>query len=232
TLTFSIYYAFSENFLLPFSHDEVVHGKASLLSKMPGDLWRQFAGLRTMLAYQYGHPGKKLLFMGCELGQWNEWNFSESLDWHLLHWSDHKGIQKLIDDLNSLYKAEPALHRVDFHWTGFEWLSLNDSENSIIAFTRKQESGLHDIVCVCNFTPIPRHNYRIGVLKPGVYREILNTDSTYYGGSNLGNQGELQAVPASWGGKPYHIEMTIPPLGAVFFRHREASDEPAPQVED
>ena len=218
-LTFSIYYAFSENFLLPFSHDEVVHGKASLLAKMPGDMWQQAAGLRTMLAYQFAHPGKKLLFMGCEFGQRNEWNADASLDWDLLKWPDHQGLQKLVDDLNRLYRHEPALHRVDFHWSGFEWLALNDSDNSIIAFARRQESEENDIVCVFNFTPMPRHNYRIGVSRAGVYREILNTDSSHYGGSNLGNQGQLHSVAASWGGKPYHLEMTIPPLGVVLFKH-------------
>ena len=220
-LTFSIYYAFSENFMLPLSHDEVVHGKKSLLSKMPGDTWRQFAGVRTLFAYQYAHPGKKLLFMGAEIGQWIEWNAESSLDWHLLQWPDHQGVQKLVDDLNRLYKSEPALHRVDFHWSGFEWLALNDSENSVIAFARRQESGVHDVVCACNFTPLPRHNYRIGVSKPGVYREILNTDSAHYGGSNLGNQGLVSTVAATWGGKPYHIELTLPPMSAIYLRHEE-----------
>ena len=223
-LTFSIYYAFSENFLLPFSHDEVVHGKKSLLSKMPGDAWRQFAGLRAMLGYQFAHPGKKLLFMGCEFGQWIEWNADTGLDWHLLQWSDHQGVQKLVDDLNRLYKTEPALHRVDFHWSGFEWLVLNDSDNSIISFARKQESGEGDIVCLCNFTPLPRHNYRVGVSRPGVYKEVLNTDSAYYGGSNMGNQGGVKTLAATWGGKPYHMDLTIPPLSIVFLKHEPASD--------
>ncbi len=218
-LTFSIYYAFSENFMLPLSHDEVVHGKASLLSKMPGDMWRQFAGLRSLLAFQFAHPGKKLLFMGGEIGQWNEWNAECSLDWHLLQWSDHKGLQKLVDDLNRVYRDEPSLHRVDFHWSGFEWLALNDSDNSVVAFARRQESGQGDVICACNFTPIPRHNYRVGVSKPGTYREILNTDSAHYGGSNLGNQGEVNTVNATWGGKPYHVELTIPPMGVVYLRH-------------
>ena len=189
---------------------------------MPGDMWRQFAGVRSLLAYQFAHPGKKLLFMGCEFGQWNEWNAEQSLDWHLLQWSDHEGLQKLVDDLNRVYRAEPALHRVDFHWSGFEWLALNDSDNSILAFARKQESGIADVICACNFTPIPRHNYRVGVSKPGSYREILNTDSAHYGGSNLGNQGEVKTVNATWGGKPYHVELTIPPLGAVYLRHEES----------
>jgi 1,4-alpha-glucan branching enzyme len=219
TLTFSIYYAFSENFLLPFSHDEVVHGKASLLAKMPGDMWQQCAGLRTMLAYQYAHPGKKLLFMGSEFGQRSEWNAETSLDWDLLKWQDHQGIQKLVTDLNRLYCDEPALHRVDFHWSGFEWLALNDSENSIIAFTRRQESEERDIICVCNFTPVPRYHYRIGVSRAGSYREVLNTDSSFYGGSNMGNHGLLHSVNASWGGKPYHLEMTIPPLSVLYLRH-------------
>lgn len=218
-LTFSIYYAFSENFLLPFSHDEVVHGKASLLAKMPGDLWQQCAGLRTMLAYQFAHPGKKLLFMGCEFGQRDEWNAESSLDWHLLQWSDHQGLLKLVDDLNRIYRQEPALHRVDFHWSGFEWLALNDSDNSIIAFARRQESEENDIVCVCNFTPIPRHHYRIGVSRAGNYREVLNTDSSHYGGTNMGNHGLLNSVNATWGGKPYHLEMTIPPLSVIMFKH-------------
>jgi len=201
----------------------VVHGKKSLLSKMPGDAWRQFAGLRTMLGYQFAHPGKKLLFMGCEFGQWIEWNADTGLDWHLLQWSDHQGVQKLVDDLNRLYRGEPALHRVDFHWSGFEWLVLNDSDNSIIAFARKQESGEGDIVCVCNFTPLPRHNYRVGVSRPGVYKEVLNTDSAYYGGSNMGNHGEVKTLAATWGGKPYHMDLTIPPLSIVFLKHQAES---------
>jgi 1,4-alpha-glucan branching enzyme len=157
--------------------------------------------------------------MGSEFGQRSEWNAETSLDWDLLKWPDHQGIQKLVTDLNRLYFDEPALHRVDFHWSGFEWLALNDSENSIIAFTRRQESEERDIICVCNFTPVPRYHYRIGVSRAGSYREVLNTDSSYYGGSNMGNHGLLHSVNASWGGKPYHLEMTIPPLCVLYLRH-------------
>ena len=170
--------------MLPLSHDEVVHGKGSLLDKMPGDLWQKFANLRLLYGYMYGHPGKKLLFMGDEIAQWREWNHDESLDWHLLQWRDHQGVQQLVADLNALYQTEPALHQVDFEWQGFEWLELHDWENSVLAFLRRAQDPDDSIVVVCNFTPVVRHGYRIGVPTGGYYREILNTDADIYGGSN------------------------------------------------
>ena len=161
-------YAFTENFVLPLSHDEVVHGKGSLLDKMPGDLWQKFANLRLLYGYMYGHPGKKLLFMGGEIAQWREWNHDESLDWHLLQWRDHQGIQQLVRDLNALYRSEPALHQVDFDWQGFEWLELHDWENSVLAFLRRGKDPDDAIVVVCNFTPVVREDYRIGVPAGGL----------------------------------------------------------------
>ncbi|MFO0960661.1 MAG: 1,4-alpha-glucan branching protein GlgB, partial [Isosphaeraceae bacterium] len=217
-LTFSLIYAFTENFMLPLSHDEVVHGKGSLLDKMPGDTWQKFANLRTLYAYMWAHPGKKLLFMGCEIGQWREWNHDESLDWHLLQWDSHRGVQRLVSDLNRLYRTEPALHEVDFDWHGFEWLELHDWENSVLAFLRRGKKPEDLVVVVCNFTPVPREGYRIGVPVGGFYREILNTDAGCYGGSNMGNQGGTWAYDESYGGRPFHLSIRIPPLGVVYFK--------------
>ena len=217
-LTFSMIYAFNENFKLPLSHDEVVHGKGSLLDKMPGDIWQKFANLRLLYAYMFGHPGKKLHFMGNEIAQWREWSHEISLDWHLLQWRDHQGIRQLICDVNRLYKAEPSLHEVDFDWRGFEWLVLNDSDNSVLAFLRRAKDPDDCLVVVCNFTPVPRHGYRVGVPKPGYYAEILNTDSHLYGGSNTGNNGGVWAHPGEHSGRPYHVDLTIPPLGVVYLK--------------
>jgi 1,4-alpha-glucan branching enzyme len=217
-LTFSLIYAFTENFMLPLSHDEVVHGKKSLLDKMPGDLWQKFANLRLLYGYFFGHPGKKLLFMGAEIAQWREWNHDTSLDWHLLQWRDHQGVHQLVSDLNLLYRAEPALHELDFEWQGFEWLELHDWENSVLAFLRRGKDSADSVVVVCNFTPVPRHDYRIGVPVGGYYREILNTDSAIYGGSNVGNSGGVWAHPEPHAGRPFHLTLELPPLGVLFFK--------------
>jgi 1,4-alpha-glucan branching enzyme len=218
SLTFSMIYAFSENFVLPLSHDEVVHGKGSLLDKMPGDLWQKMANLRLLYAYMYGHPGKKLLFMGSELAQWREWNHDESLDWHLLQWRDHQGVLQLVRDLNALYRGQPALHQVDFDWQGYQWLELHDWENSVLAFLRRARDPHDAIVVACNFTPVVRENYRIGVPSGGYYREILNTDSDTYGGSNAGNQGGAWGIPEAYAGHPFHLALRLPPLGAIFLK--------------
>src|SRR5260221_4163664 len=210
-LTFSMIYAFNENFMLPLSHDEVVHGKGSLLDKMPGDLWQKFANLRLLYAYMYGHPGKKLHFMGNEIAQWREWNHDLSLDWHLLQWTDHQGIRQLVCDLNHLYRTEPSLHQVDFDWRGFEWLVLNDSDNSVLAFLRRAANNDDCMVIAANFTPVPRHGYRVGVPSPGFYAEVLNTDSHIYGGSNVGNQGGVWAHQGPLAGRPFYLDLAWPP---------------------
>src|SRR5271155_2692062 len=192
-LTFSLIYAFTENFLLPFSHDEVVHGKNSLLHKMPGDLWQQFANLRLLYSYQYAHPGKKLLFMGQEFAQRHEWSEARSLDWHLLQHDSHRGVQHLVADLNHFYGAEKALREVEFDWPGFEWIDANDGDNSVLSFIRRGRTPGDFIVAVFNATPVVRHGYRIGVPEPGIYREVFNSDAERYGGSNVGNGGDIKA---------------------------------------
>ena len=194
-LTFSMIYAFTENFILPMSHDEVVHGKKSLLEKMPGDFWQKFANLRLLYGYMFGHPGKKLLFMGNEIAPWVEWNHDASLDWHLLRWDSHRGMQRLVSDLNALYRTQTALHQIDFDWQGFEWLDLHDWENSVLAFLRRGKAPGESVVVVCNFTPVAREHYRIGVPEGGFYRELLNTDAGCYGGSNFGNDGGAWSDP-------------------------------------
>ena len=213
SLTFSMIYAFNENFLLPLSHDEVVHGKGSLLDKMPGDLWQKFANLRLLYGYMYGHPGKKLLYMGSEFAQWREWSHDQSLDWHLLQWRDHQGIYKLVSDLNAIYRSNPAFYEVDFEWQGFEWLELHDWENSVLAFLRRARDPNDSVVVVCNFTPVVREDYRIGVPSGGFYREILNTDADIYGGSNAGNEGGVWARREPHGGRPYHLVAPRPAPG-------------------
>jgi len=217
-LTFSLLYAFTENFILPFSHDEVVHGKRSMLDKMPGDLWQKFANLRLLYAYMWAHPGKKLLFMGSEFGQWNEWNCHESLDWHLTQWESHWKLQHLCRDLNRLYKTIGALHQIDFSWDGFQWIDLHDSDQSTISFLRKGRKPGDVVACVFNCTPVPRQGYRLGVPGPGLYREIFNSDSEAYGGSNLGNAGAVEAEPWAWQGQPYSVLITLPPLGGLYLR--------------
>jgi 1,4-alpha-glucan branching enzyme len=214
-LTFGLLYAFTENFVLALSHDEVVHGKRALLDKMPGDLWQQFANLRLLYAFMYGHPGKKMLFMGGEFGQWLEWNHDTSLDWHLCDFEPHRGLQRLIRDLNGLYRTEPALYEADFDWNGFQWIDFSDTENSVIAFLRKAASSPDVMVCVCNFTPVPRHGYRLGVPTSGWYRELLNTNAFYYGGSNVGNSGGAQSIESPCHGFPHSLTLTLPPLGML-----------------
>jgi 1,4-alpha-glucan branching enzyme len=214
-LTFGLLYAFSENFILPLSHDEVVHGKRSLIGRMPGDRWQRFANLRAYFGFMFGHPGKKLLFMGGEFGQEREWNHDRSLDWHLLNDPAHAGVQSLIRDLNRLYRGRPALHVRDCEPEGFEWLVASDAENSVLAFLRHGRPGDPPVLVVCNFTPMPRMGYRIGVPAPGVWKEILNTDSRHYGGSNLGNRGGAAAERLAWHGKPYSLDLTLPPLGTL-----------------
>jgi 1,4-alpha-glucan branching enzyme len=218
SLTFSLIYAFHENFMLPLSHDEVVHGKRSLLDKMPGDLWQKFANLRALYGYMFAHPGKKILFMGCEIAQWREWTHDESLDWHLLEWPSHQGVLRLLRDLNALYRSDKAFYEVDFDWQGFEWLELHDWENSAMAFLRRGRQPEDAVVVVCNFTPVVREGYRVGVPVGGYYREILNTDSEVYGGSNVGNQGGVWAQPEPHAGRPYHVSLRLPPLGVLFLK--------------
>jgi 1,4-alpha-glucan branching enzyme len=217
-LTFALLYAFTERFLLPLSHDEVVHGKRSLLSKMPGDVWQQFANLRLLYGLMYGFPGKKLLFMGGEFGQWLEWNHDRSLDWHLLSYETHARLQQWVRDLNMLYRSEPALHEIDFHYSGFEWIDFHDTEGSVISFLRKGKNPYDVIVVVCNFTPVPRWNYRIGAPAGGAYREILNSDSVYYGGSNLGNGGAIMAEAIPHHNQRHSLSLTLPPLAVVVLK--------------
>jgi 1,4-alpha-glucan branching enzyme len=218
TLTFSLLYAFTENFILPFSHDEVVHGKGSMLSKMPGDYWQRFANLRSLYAFMYAHPGKKLLFMGCEFGQWNEWNSYSQLDWNLLDFDNHRNLQQFIKDVNVVYRSEPALHEVDFSWEGFEWVDLHDVDHSIVSFLRRGQNPNDYILVVVNFTPVPRFGYRVGVPGGGYHRELLNSDAGYYGGSNIGNQGGLVAEDQAWQKHPHSLLLTLPPLGVVMFK--------------
>ncbi|HXX56725.1 MAG TPA: 1,4-alpha-glucan branching protein GlgB [Thermodesulfovibrionales bacterium] len=217
-LTFSLLYAFSENFVLPLSHDEVVHGKRSLLDKMPGDMWQKFANLRLLLGFMFGHPGKKLLFMGGDFGQWDEWNFDRSLDWHLLDTEPHQGLQRFVKDLNRLYLSEPSFHEVDFESTGFEWIDFHDVEGSAISFLRRAKNQSDHTVFTCNLTPVPRYKYRIGVPQEGFYQEILNSDSDFYWGSNMGNAGGILAEPIPFQLRPYSLNITLPPLAVTVFK--------------
>jgi 1,4-alpha-glucan branching enzyme len=215
-LTFSLLYAFTENFILPFSHDEVVHGKGSMLQKMPGDEWQRFANLRLLYCYMFTHPGKKLLFMGCEFGQGQEWNHATTLDWYVLDYPLHQGIQRLVGDLNRFYCNTPALHRFDFEHQGFEWVDCHDAAQSVLIYLRR--AGDEFVITALNFTPVPRPNYRIGVPVAGQYLEVLNTDSEYYGGSNMGNGNGIHSEPTPWMGRPHSIELTLPPLAGVVLR--------------
>jgi 1,4-alpha-glucan branching enzyme len=215
-LTFSLVYAWNENFILPLSHDEVVHGKGSLLAKMPGDPWQQRANLRALYAYMWAHPGKKLLFMGGELAQPGEWNESRSLDWHLLESPEHAGVQDLVRTLNRIYRDEPALWEVDFSHEGFQWLEPNDAGANVLAFARWSKNRARVVVCAANLSPLPRPGYRLGMPHPGAWREALNTDSTHYGGSNVGNLGAIAAEEKPWHDQPYSAELTLPPLGVVW----------------
>ncbi len=218
-LTFSPWYAFYENFILPLSHDEVVHGKKSLLSKMPGDEWQKFANLRALYGYMWGHPGKKLLFMGGEIGQWCEWDHDSSLDWHLLEYDMHKGLQKWVKDLNKFYKNEPCLYEIDFSQMGFEWIDFQDAESSIICFLRKCHSENTYLLIICNFTPVLRSDYKIGVPSPGLWKECLNSDAEIYGGSGNGNCGGILSSSKPAHGKDQSISITLPPLSVVFFKN-------------
>lgn len=220
-LTFSIMYAFFENFILPFSHDEVVHGKGSLLGKMPGDEWQRYANLRLLFGYMYGHPGKKLLFMGDEFAQVKEWHHEESLEWHVLQYPFHKGMQRWVRDLNHLYRNEPALYEQDFHIDGFEWIDFHDWESSIVSFVRKGKLTDDIILVVCNFTPIPRNNYSIGVPRGSFWKELLNSDATIYEGSGQGNSGGVEAAPVPKHGRAYSLSITLPPLGVLIFKHED-----------
>jgi 1,4-alpha-glucan branching enzyme len=218
-LTFGLLYAFSENFLLPLSHDEVVHGKGSLVNRMPGDDWQRFANLRLLYAFMWAYPGKKLLFMGGEFGQTTEWNHDESLPWHLLDQGPyHGGVQRLVADLNRLYRETPALYEIDFEPAGFEWIDCHDAEQSALSFVRHGRDPRNLMVCVCNFTPVPRRGYRVGVPAAGFYTEVLNTDGTAYGGSNLGNGGGIPSEPSPWHGQPHSVVITLPPLAALWLR--------------
>jgi 1,4-alpha-glucan branching enzyme len=217
-LTFALLYAFSERFLLPLSHDEVVHGKRSLLDKMPGDLWQKFANLRALYGLMFAFPGKKLLFMGGEFGQWVEWNHDGSLDWHLTQYDTHAGLEHLVDALHYLYRKEPALYQVDFEYRGFEWIDFQDNAGSVIAFERKGRDAHERIVVVCNFTPVPRDGYRMGVSEPGEYVELLNTDSQFYGGGNVGNSGRVTADNIPFHHRPYSLNLTLPPLAVVYLK--------------
>jgi 1,4-alpha-glucan branching enzyme len=215
-LTFSLVYAFSENFILPLSHDEVVHGKGSLVEKMPGDRWQKLANLRALYGYMWAHPGKNLVFMGGELAQWREWNAEASLDWHLLEDRDHQGVQSLVRDLNAVYRDTPALWEDDFEATGFRWLEPNDAAANVLAFMRIGTDEKHPLVCVCNFSPVPRYGYRLGLPGAGSWREVVNTDAGHYGGSDVGNLGEVKADATPWHDQPFSAEVTLPPLAAVW----------------
>jgi 1,4-alpha-glucan branching enzyme len=221
-LTFALSYAFTENFILPLSHDEVVHGKGSLLGKMPGDRWQQFANLRAYFGFMWGHPGKKLLFMGGEIAQMREWDHDRSLDWHLLEDPYHQGVQMLIRDLNQVYRTVPALHERDTDATGFQWLVADDDENSVIAWARWGGDGTRVAIVISNFTPAPREAYRIGVPLAGFYREVINTDAAAYGGGNIGNLGGVTAAPGESHGQPYSLTLTVPPLATLILVAEDA----------
>jgi 1,4-alpha-glucan branching enzyme len=217
-LTFRMLYAYHENFILPLSHDEVVHGKGSLLSRMPGDDWQKFANLRLLLGYMHAQPGKKLLFMGGEFGQWNEWDHDKSLDWHLLEYPNHKGLQTFLKSLNHLYIDEPALHQNEFSPEGFEWIDGSDSQQCILIFMRKASRSDDNIVVALNFTPVQREGYRIGVPCEGTWKEILNSDAKEFGGGGIGNPKPVQSDPLTWHGQPFSVNLTLPPLGVIFLK--------------
>jgi len=221
-LTFSMWYAFHENFVLPLSHDEVVHGKGALIGKMPGDTWQQFANLRLLYGYMWAHPGKKLLFMGGEFGQRREWQHDEALEWHVLQYPEHAGLKRWVADLNRFYVQEPALYEVDFEERGFEWVDCHDAEASVLSFIRKSRNEASAVLVVCNFTPVPRENYVVGVPRGGYWREALNSDAPIYGGSGMGNLGGTPAREAPAHGRPFSLALTLPPLAALYFRHEES----------
>ncbi|MBI4285807.1 MAG: alpha amylase C-terminal domain-containing protein, partial [Chloroflexi bacterium] len=216
-LTFRMVYAFTENFVLPLSHDEVTYGKGSLLGKMPGDEWRKFANLRLLLGYMFAQPGKKLLFMGDEFGQVSEWHHDRGLEWWVLAYPVHSGQQRWVESLNRLYRSEPALHELDFDPKGFEWIDGSDFEQSVISFLRKGRSPGTHILVACNFTPVPRRDYRIGVPSSGVWKEVLNSDAAEFGGAGYSN-GEVTATTVAWHGRQYSLSLTLPPLAIIFLK--------------
>ena len=217
-LSFRMVYAFTENFILPLSHDEVVHGKRALLSQMPGDFWQQFANLRMLYGYQYTMPGKKLLFMGGEFGQWTEWNYDSQLDWALLGHKYHDGLRLFVGDLNRVYRSEPALHQIDFKQEGFRWIEADDYQASVFAYYRMAKDPNELVVVVANFTPVVRKNYRVGVPRPGCYRELINSDAAIYGGGNVGNAGAVFSEPVPFHGQAQSLSLTLPPLSVVMLK--------------
>jgi 1,4-alpha-glucan branching enzyme len=219
-ITFSMLYAFTENFVLPISHDEVVHGKRSLLGKMPGDEWQRFANARAFFAYMWAHPGKKLIFMGSDVGQYEEWNEQQGVRWDLLQWDYHRGLQSTLRRLNEIYRNEKALHQVEFHWSGFEWIDINDVDGSVISFLRFAEDRREYLVVICNFTPAVRHGYGIGVPEGGFYTEIFNSDARDFGGSGVTNGDYVEARPHAIHGRPYSLQLTLPPLGVTILKRR------------
>ena len=219
-LTFRMIYAFHENFVLPLSHDEVVYGKSSLIGKMPGDEWQKFANLRALFGYMYAQPAKKLLFMGGEFGQWREWVHDSSLDWDLLDYPLHAGLQRWVEDLNRLYRSEPALHELDCDPAGFEWIDCNDADSSVLSLIRKAKSSSAIMLVLCNFTPVPRYSYRVGTPRGGQWQEVLNSDAARYGGSNMGNLGGAETAPIGLHGRPYSLTLTLPPLSVSFFKNQ------------
>jgi 1,4-alpha-glucan branching enzyme len=221
-LTFSLWYAFTENFVLPLSHDEVVYGKRALCAKMPGDWWQQFANLRLLFGYMWSHPGKKLLFMGAEFGQRREWNHDTALDWWICEHPEHAGVQRWVGDLNRVYRDEPALHEHDFSRGGFEWIDGRDIEASVLTFLRISERG-EIVLVVGNFTPVVRANYRVGVPRAGWWRELLNSDAEIYGGSGVGNLGGAEAAPLTAHGRPFSLTLTLPPLAVMMFKAETAA---------
>jgi 1,4-alpha-glucan branching enzyme len=232
-LTFRMMYAFTENFVLPLSHDEVVHGKGSLIAKMPGDEWQKFANLRLMFSHMYSQPAKKLIFMGGEFGQWREWNHDASLEWNVLEFPLHAGMQRWMEDPNKAYRDIPAFHELDLSSEGFEWIDCCDSENSIVSLMRRSKTKPDEILVVAlNFTAQPQHNYQIGVPRPGHWTEVLNSDAVIYGGSGQGNMGGVDAAPVPLHGRKWSVNLTIPPLGAVFLLSDGGSGQPAIEAED
>ncbi|HJQ61280.1 MAG TPA: alpha amylase C-terminal domain-containing protein, partial [Burkholderiales bacterium] len=221
-LTFSMVYAFNENFVLPLSHDEVVHGKGALAGKMPGDEWQRFANLRLLYGYMWAHPGKKLLFMGAEFGQVREWSHEESLEWHVLEYAHHRGMQTWVADLNRAYRTEPALHEHDCEPQGFQWVDHQDWENSVISFLRLGRTASDVVLVVCNFTPIVRRDYAVGVPRGGYWRELLNSDAAEYGGSGVGNMGGVDAQREPRHGREWSVRVTLPPLSAVWLKSHGA----------
>ena len=217
-LTFALLYAFSENFILPFSHDEVVHGKGSMFGKIPGDDWQKAATLRALYGFMYAHPGKKLMFMGCEFGQTGEWSYDHSIDWHVLDQPLHKGLRHFVQDLNRIYASEHALHEIDFDPAGFQWIDCNDSENSVVSFIRRAKDGRDFLVAIANFTPVPRDGYRIGVPAGGPYLELVNSDSEVYGGCNVGNGGVIFTQAIASHGHQHSLRLNLPPLGFLLLK--------------